>query len=511
MLRTIARERLEKLRSKTRGIDSVFAEYTDRPVEFIREVIGEELEVELPDGSWSRYQADICRALIDNDRVTVRSGQKTGKSYIAIRLAVWWACTRPNGRVTLTSSSDAQVKDPLWREIQELHRRLGQRSVEIFPAPALDPATGVRWEDGRSIKGFATDKPVNAAGKSGAEQLFILDEASGIKNEIAEAFIGNTMGGGKILAISNPTETSGWFFDTFHSRREHWDPHQLSARETPNYRAGKVIVPGLATRERVAELVDAYGEDSPFVQVRVNGDFPTESSNVVIGLGLVESARKRWSEADHSGKALDIGVDVALFGDDDSAIVGRRGLTLYSPKWIKAQHNVEAVVHGYDAAKVAGQILIVTRALRRPDEPVKIKIDAGGGYGSAVASHLRQIELDKLIEIVEVNVATSSCEPENYPQLRDELWFGMREWLKAGGAFSPDERLEVELQAPKYAPTRKGQFKVDDKATIKKAIKRSPDIADAACLAVYDAKPALITNAYSRSRKLRGELPQARE
>jgi hypothetical protein len=86
-----------------------------------------------------------------------------------------------------------------------------------------------------------------------------------------------------------------------------------------------------------------------------------------------------------------------------------------------------------------------------------------------------------------VNVACSSCEPEKFPQLRDEIWFSIRDFLKEGGAMSPDPELEAELVAPKYSTTRKGQMKVDDKPTIKKAIQRSPNRADAVGLAVYNA------------------------
>lgn len=437
------------------------------------------------------YQAQIAQALAANDQVACKSGQKTGKTLLAVLLAIWWVCTRARGRVTCTSASFDLVKDPLWVEVWNVYRSTRARGIEWLPAPNLDPNTGWRWPDGRSIRGISVAKPEGAAGKSGEEQLFILDEASGILREIAEAFLGNTMGGGKVLALSNPTQTDGFFYECFKRGREYWKLFTLSGTDTPNYLTGRSMVPGLAQRKQIEERKRRYGEKSPFYLIRVLGEFPSQTPDAVIGVGQVEAALALWGKLPEPIGVLELGVDVALYGDDDSAIAARRGKVLISPDEIEKRTSVRPVVNGYDHLEVSGLVLRVMRALRQPGERVIIKIDAGGGYGTAVATELRAQQeagdLDDNIEIIEVNVAWASAEPDKFPQLRDELWFNIRDFLRDGGAMAPDPELEAELVAPKYSTTRKGQMKVDDKPTIKKAIQRSPNRADAVGLAVYSA------------------------
>lgn len=480
--------------------DSVLTEYAEDPVGFARDLLGYELEFELPDGERCTYQADIARAVLAHSKVAVRSSHKLGKSLVAVLLAIWWVVTRADSRAVLTAASDRQVRRVLWRELRKMHRRLVKRGIELMPQARLDPATGCQWPDGREIIGFATKLPENAAGFSEANLFFVLDEGSGIPTEIYEAFAGNMAGGAKMLSLSNPTQTSGWFYEAFNVRREFWHTMHLSCQDSPNFRAGKTIVPGLATREYEAEIAAAYGVDSPFYQVRVGGNFPLQVSNAVIGLGLVEAARARWDEEAKTTGVLELGVDVARFGDDDSAVAARRGLKLYTPDWLERRFrsaDLRAVVHGYDSKAVAGVVIRVMRALRVPGERVVIKLDAGGGYGGGVADELRAQqeagELDAAVEIIEVNVAVSSKEPEKYPQLRDELWFNLRWFLHDGGMMAGDARLEAEMIAPLYTMTRLGQFKVESKDDIKARLGRSPDRADAVCLAVYDAGGAVPT------------------
>lgn len=472
--------------------NSVLTEYATKPVEFIREILGVEL---------TSQQIPIAQCLVDHDKVAVKSGQKTGKTLLDVCLAVWWCCTRRRGKVIVTSSSFEQVKDPIWTELTALWQRLQDRGIDLFPEPALDPRTGVRWRDGRSIRGLSTKKKERAAGKSGSEQLIILDETSGIDAAICEAFEGNTLGGGKLLCTTNPTEVSGFLFECFHSMREFWKCFTLSARETPNYVNDNDLIPGLARRKDVDRLIKAYGEGSPFVQVRVDGDFPTTSSNAVITLGQVEKALKRWSilpEELAGGTTLDLGVDVARFGDDSSAITGRRGLRLYSPEWFKVEKDVDAVVHGYDSHEVAGVVLRCMRALRRPGERVRIKLDAAGGYGTAVADVLRHLRdegetdgLDEFVDIIEVNVSEASTEPEKYPRLRSEVWFCGRLFFQGGGVMYSDPQLESELIAPIYKVTPKGQLEVEKKEDTKKRLGRSPDRADSALLAIYNPNTSI--------------------
>jgi len=118
-------------------------------------------------------------------------------------------------------------------------------------------------------------------------------------------------------------------------------------------------------------------------------------------------------------------------------------------------------------------------------ERVRINVD-GIGVGSSVVDALRRHEAcaEGDVFVVDVNVG-ESADDEDHSNLRSQLWFGLRTWLIEGGAIPDDDSLESELLAPTYTFDARGRKKVMSKEDIRKVIGRSPDRADALCLAVY--------------------------
>jgi hypothetical protein len=438
----------------------VHADYAADPAGFFRDVLGFT--------AWAK-QLEIAHAVATHRRVAVRSGHKVGKSTIAAAVALWWVCTRPRGRVIMTSSVARQVRSILWRELRNLCRNARR---PVGATPALDPNTGLRFEDGREVLGFTTDDAESMAGFSGDQILFIVDEASGFPQEIYEAVQGNTAGGGAILAIGNPTRDSGFFFDAFRYGRGGWHLIHISSLESPNVVEGRMVIPGLAGLEWVEEMRAEYGEASPIYAVRVKGDFAERSNDSVIGLALVEAARTAWDGTSSRIGPLEIGVDVARFGDDDSVIQPRRGNHAYRP----------TVVHGFDTVQVAGRVAEVAMSLSgsaAEGKPI-IRVDVIG-YGAGVVDVLRR---DGRFHVVAVNVGESARDKEKFTSLRDEVWWAARKWLEGGGTLPPEPRLEADLLAPRYSYDARGRVKVEGKPEIKKRLGRSPDRADALCLAV---------------------------
>jgi len=432
------------------------------PVLFARESLNVDL--------WAR-QAEIARLVAAHGKVAVRSGHKIGKSRLAATIAFWWALTRRQGRVVVTATTGQQVKSIIWREMREVAR--GAR-ITLPPVPK-DPSTGVQWDDGRFIVGISTDEAERMAGFSGDELLFIVDEASGVADDIFEAIEGNRAGGARLLMLGNPTRTTGVFFEAFNSKREFWQRVHVSSEETPNVVEGRTVVRGLANRDWVEEKRRDWGEDSPLYAVRVRGNFPDQASNAVVGVAAVDAALERWAETPDEGR-LSLGVDVARFGDDDSVIAPRRGQRI-APL---------VAVHGMDTVEVAERVLAVARDERRPGEPIpRAKVD-DSGVGGGVVDILRRHR--DVLEVVAVNASSASTSPDEFFNLRSQLHFGVAEWLAGGGALPPDQRLEGELVAPTYSFDARGRRKVEPKDEIKKRLPdgRSPDRADAVALAIFE-------------------------
>ena len=467
----------------------LFSKYHDDPVGFARDVLKLRL--------WRR-QRQILEAIARKKKVAVTSGQKTGKSTVFVVAALWWACTRPRGRVLLTGPSNQVVRDVLWKELRRIVHLEGPDGKLLSgpdvlgAAPAVLPSTGMQWPDGREIIGKASDTPESTQGFSGPEILIIIDEAAGVADPIFEALDGNTAAGGHIAAASNPTRQTGFFFDAFHTKREHWEPIEISSEESPNVTGEEDRIDGLAEPAFIKQRRAEYGVDSAWYTIRILGKFAGTASDAVVGLEAIEASRLRAQQRTEAPEGrLELGVDVARFGDDESAIAPRRGQVVFGLE----------VVHGFDTIQVAGKVIEVVRALRRlPDEAAIVKIDTSGGYGGGVADLLRT-EHAREVVVVEVNASERADAPDEYVNRRAQLHFAVADWLKDGGELPADRKLEAELLTPTYSLDSRGRRKIESKDEIKKRLKRSPDRADAVALAIVSfkaAKPARVTGSGTR-------------
>ncbi len=444
------------------------------PVAYFRDVLGV-----IP---WTR-QEEILRAVATHPRVAVRSGHKIGKSNSAAGLALWWYEAHPRGLVVLTSATDFQVGQILWAELRRL---VGGALRPIHGTLNRAHRTGLVADDGRKIIGVATNQTENMGGFSGPETLFIVDEASGVDETIFDAIEGNRAGGARVVMFGNPTQASGTFYDAFHDKADFWHGIHVSSEEAAEYQERVRVVPGLATRAWVEDKRLEWDgpkpgappgqANGPLWDIRVGGDFPGQGENVVIGLQLVEVAAKRGASMLPDGP-LELGVDVAWYGDDESVIQPRRGRKALQPTALRSMDPVD----------VAGKVLEVVRQLRRLGERPRVKVDVIGIGAGVYAILARSNE----VYAVAVNVAESATvkpgpDEPGYYRLRDQLWFGLAAWLKAGGGLPADPRLRAELVAPKYRFTPAGDYRVEGKDELKKRLKRSPDRADALCLSVYN-------------------------
>jgi len=412
--------------------------YRYDPARFFREVLGVE--------PWHK-QVEVLEALVpDRARVSVKSGHKVGKSNLGAGAALWFYCCFPDARVIMSSVTDRQVNQILWRELRMLHAR----SKYPLDGDLHELArSGLKSEDFREVVGFTAKEAEAVAGISGRHLLYILDEASGIPDVIFEAIEGNRAGGARVLMLGNPTRVEGEFFRSHTDKREFYRTFTVSSEETPNVIEGREVVPGLATREWVEEKLQEWGEESALFQVRVRGNFARQDASTVIPLYLVDEAEQRWEDTPAEGR-LHLGVDVARFGDDDSVAIPRRGYkALEVVSW-----------HGLNEQQLAAQVIQVVRRHRSPREPkAAVKVDACGGIGVRVVGYLHAYQDE--IEVIPVNVSERARLPGEFPLLRDQLWFALRDWLKEGGAIPEDAKLAAELVAPRFEFDNRQRRKVD--------------------------------------------------
>jgi len=434
-------------------------------------------------------QLSVARAIVRHDSVAWRSGHKVGKSALAAILALWFYALFPGARVVLTAPTSRQIREVIWREVRILFRLAASRGMHLGGVCNESYSAGLVGPGGRQIIGIATDEQDRFSGISGANVLYIVDEGSGVEDPIWEAIEGNRAGGAKLLTLGNPTRTAGAFFRAFHEESRLWSRHHTSSERTPNVRAGTKVIPGVAELRWVedARIRWAPHETHALYAIRVRGNFPTRGIDAIFSLQAVEASEHHFVTVDlltgveEMKHPLVCGLDPARFGDDLSVLVVRRAnriVGVYSTS-------------GLDSFQVASWALGKARSHQHVAQispsspfhsPIRMNVDVIG-IGAGVYDFLARSEG---VTAVPVNVSETSDEEDQYANLRSQLWFGAADWIAHGGMIpQSDPRLRADCLAAKYSFDLRGRQKVESKDDMKKRIGRSPDFADAFCLAVY--------------------------
>lgn len=480
----------DTIHSESQALDYLQA-WAHNPARFAYDVFGIE--------AWDRQQ-EMLQSAVDHDHFAWKTGHKTGKSMSVAIIAIWWALTRPNARVGITSSSFLQVKKIIWREIKRLYR---MAKVDIGGKLFDDPRTGLTFGDGNEIFGFSTTDVENAAGFSSPNNLFLIDEASGRGIEVVyEALEGNIAGGGKIGMFGNPTRTSGTFFDAFTNHRSIWHAKTISSEETPNVKEGKVIVPGLATAKWIGVRKSEWGVDHPLYQIRVAGNFPKFTDNAIIPYYLLTDSQLNWrsNKFRHDGEEIDelamikeqlgpirIGLDVARYGQDESVIQCVRGHVALEPRNF----------HGLDGVELANELFLFVEQLRDSGYfsiehvPVHVNVDEIG-VGVSPWDHLKHATTRCRalnMTVKPISMSAEPHEPSKYLDPNTEMLFTIREWLQQGGMLPENPKLEKELLFATYLVNEKMQMHREHNKKAERLAENlghSPDNRDALGLALYN-------------------------
>ena len=411
------------------------------PVFFVEEIIGAKPQ---------KWQADALRAIADNDRVSIKSGHGVGKTAFESWVVLWWLLSHYPCKVAVTANTAHQLSDILWTEIDKWARGLPEgfknlldfKNDKISLKGASDSyavARTSRRENPEALQGFHSEN-----------MLFICEEASGIPDvvfQVAEGALSTE--GAKVVMCGNPTRSDGFFYESFHSMRHMWHNITVSCHE------GEYVSQDFL--ENMAE--------SNVYRVRVLGEFPTQSDDVLVPLHIVEEATRRDIEASPTTPTV-WGLDVARFGGDRSALAKRHGQVLTEP--IKTWQNK-------DLMELAGIVLMEYEACNYQSRPQAIYIDAIG-LGAGLADRLRELDLPA----VAVSVSETASLKERFGRLRDELFWNAREWFEGRDVHIPeDDTLIQEITSIRYKYLSTGKLKVESKDEMKKRGQRSPDVADA--------------------------------
>ena len=470
------------------------------PVGFVEDVLGIYL--------WSK-QRQIIESVRDNPRTAVRSSRGVGKTTVAACAALWFlAAHGPEALVVTTAPTWAGVKDLLWREIRSAYQ-----NSRGFYGPGRLTETRLDFGEKWFAVGRSTNRATNFQGYHSDNVLFIVDEASGVAEQIYEAAEGFfTAENARSLLIGNPNFVGGHFYKAFAKEGAGiYKRFHMGVFDTPAFTGEQVpahVLRSLPTRDWVEDMKKLYrvpDEDerggtgvrlNPVYEVHVLGRFPSQGSKAVVPMFEVENAQAREQEMpteEMRPESTDelralyemtwptvIGCDVARFGEDNTCITLRQGNRV----------RIMEVINGQDTMATAGSLARLARENQHPlyGKPT-IAID-DSGVGGGVTDRLREIARDDpegaaWSRVVAFNGGNAAADvnAREYPNARSELWFEFAEdWLPELD-LDDDEDLLSELCAPEYEMNSKGQRVVEPKAVTKKRIGYSPDRADAVMVA----------------------------
>lgn len=410
---------------------------------------------------WDK-QKEIREAVKNNRRVTVRSCNGAGKTFLVPLIALEYLYTHPESIVINTAPTWKQVENQYWRYFRGFYENANiALGGEIMK-------TQFNLEENWFAMGVASNvrNVANFQGWHGKSVLVIFDEASGIPPVIWEAVEGVISGGSdsKLLAIGNPNENSGQFHDTFSDPR--YKKIHISAFDLPNVKEKKQVIHGLSTYDWVEEMREKYGEDSDVWRVRVLGDFPMAESNTLIGVNMVSNAIN--AEREEYGNEEIIGLDVARFGNDKSAFIHRKG----------NKAKVLEVIDKNDLMELAGK----SKRYLREYPQAKIYIDIVGN-GAGVYDRLR--EQPDVRDRVYGVTSSGKARDDSFINIRAESWHNVKEWLR--DAILDDNEGWYELSKPRYKINSNGKLQLESKDDMKKRGVASPNIGDAIALTLSKA------------------------
>lgn len=407
---------------------------------------------------------DINKAI----QLAVASGHGVGKTALVSWIILWAISTKPDTRGVITANTETQLKTKTWAELGKWYQLFLAKDLFQHTATAIfakDSAHERTWRidmvpwSERNTEAFA------GLHNKGRRILVVFDEASAIPDIIWETTEGALTDAETEIVwcvFGNPTRNTGRFRECFPGQRhsKEWRTKQVDSREV-----------SLTNKDQIRSWIEAYGEDSDFVRIRVRGIFPRTGEMEFISAEDVAKAAQEEAQS-HPHDALVIGVDVARYGANETVIFFRKGRDARTIPPVR--------MRGASVVQVAAKVAELYGSYR---------IDAcfidGGGVGGGVVDNVRALH----IHCFDVQFGGKpeslgfvwGTEGERYANKRAEIWGSMRGWLKTG-AIPNDADLTAQLVGPTYTYNLKNEILLEKKEDMMKRGLDSPDLADALAL-----------------------------
>jgi phage terminase large subunit len=436
----------------SKQIAEALAFYYDDPVSFVEDIFSV-----VPDA----WQQEALRAVANGENVSVVSGHGVGKSAFMAWLVVWYLCTRHMAKIPCTAPTAHQLSDILWAEIQTWLYQSPLKDLLVWTATRLSMAG---MEGSWFAVARTSSTPEALAGFHAKNLMFLVDEASGVEDQVFNVVEGAiTSEGAQLVMCSNGTQDHGYFFDSHNKNAGKFHCIHVSSEDSPR-----------VSRNWVRDMEEKWGRDSNVFRVRVLGLFPKSTDDTFIPESLVARAigRERLKITESSPREM--GIDVARFGSDDTAIVIRIG------------GNVEYMFkkNGMALYTTLGYVLHFTRQFKI----TSIKVDDSGVGGGLTELMQNSKELREM-GVTVVPVQFGGAGDAFHRDTSAMMWSHVRELLTKNEMMIPSVvaayTLKDQLTKRRYSFNERGRIVLESKDHMKGRRVPSPDYADALVLAFW--------------------------
>lgn len=415
--------------------------------------------------------------------MAVKSANGIGKTEVVSGLCLWWLECHVPSRVLTTGSMWGNLEDILWPRIKKHIHANG-----LFPN-AKDNKTDLSIGPEHGAYAKSVKEPEALQGLHSEHVLQIVEEASGVEQQIADALDGNHTGGhARQVWIGNPIRVDGPFYE--YCTGGHYKVITVSALEHPNVASGIEEIPGAVTRGDIEKrvFIKGWGKrcaphtegathlfwlgDEGWVigderfQARILGEFPKQSSDSVFSGAVFREMAARHADMVIEGSRA-LGVDVARYGDDSTVIADLCSNGVVSLDERKGKSTTETVGRVTSLWKGDGL-----------DKDGNSKVYQGcavddAGVGGGVTDGLR----DNGIEAMASIFGSTADDSERFANKKAELYWKFKEESESNPDFAIPDDAELIKQASevKYKFDSKGRVAIESKADYKKRTGSSPD------------------------------------
>ena len=386
------------------------------PVEFVREVLR---ETPYP------KQEDILNAVARARRVSVVGCNGSGKDWAAARAVLWWVHSRSPSKAIVTGPTTRQVDDIVWNELRTAYAQASDRlGGRMFRTSRYE------LDEQTFALGFATSSPYNLQGFHSPNLMVVLTEAHAVREADVDAV--RRLHPARLLMTGNPLVAAGSFYDSHHSKREMYATVQIGAGDTPNVALDDLVIPGMITREDMADRKQDWGETSPLYLGSILGRFPDNLDLMVVPLSYADDAAHRSLQP--AGPVV-VACDVARYGHGKTVVVRRQGPVA----------RIVWRVRGRDTMKTANFLKAYCDR-----ERVDTLVVDDAGVGGGVVDRLREMRLGRA-RILPFVGGKRANNPDRFANRIAEVWFAMRDrYLRQVLDTDDDQALIAQVSSRGY-------------------------------------------------------------